>query len=358
MSDDGGGKKSFGGHIALGLAGLGALFARTADDCGRVALKGGAAVSDDAFRGASRVGSLADDGMRGSKLGSLADDGMRAGKYGPLADDGMRNGMRVPPHGEPHGGGLVEEAATGAKAESHAGDAAEFGVDVSLEVISNAGPSEDDDGPAHSTDAFVGAGNAPKFDTITLLKNRTRVSQPALVPVMPKSTKAFKAILGRTDKLDEGRAYVSLRPIPDNGETVMDPLRWLKGRLAHNPIAMVFYTTDATGKKNPIPLVLPNGGTTDDSIVHQACIGHLAHCIVLVCKPDGARAKEPCAKAVVDGWQSITTSRSDMSLDDLLEKLVQKRAATPALQGVTISRVDVSQDAARIVRSRLTPKGP
>jgi len=79
------GKKSIGGHLAVALAGLGALFARTADDCGRVAIKG-ASLSDDALRGGAKVGALADDGLRGgSKLGSLADDGLRAGKYAPLA---------------------------------------------------------------------------------------------------------------------------------------------------------------------------------------------------------------------------------------------------------------------------------
>src|SRR5690242_13279613 len=100
MSDEGSGKKSFGGHVAVGLAGIGALFARTVDDCGMLAVKGGsgafkasASLGDDVARGASRAGSLGGSGLRGgSKLGSLADDGLRAGKYGSLADDGMRAG--------------------------------------------------------------------------------------------------------------------------------------------------------------------------------------------------------------------------------------------------------------------------
>jgi hypothetical protein len=79
---------------------------------------------------------------------------------------------------------------------------------------------------------------------------------------------------------------------------------------------------------------------------------------VLVCKPEKAGYKEPCAKTVVDSWQSITTSVMDMPLQSLLEKLVAKRATTPALHDVTISRVDVSKDMPRIVRSRLTPKNP
>ena len=285
MSNEGGEKKSIAGHVAIGLAGIGALFARTADDCGRVAIKGGAAVSDDALRGASRVGSLADDGVRsGSKLGSVADDGMRMGKVGPLADDGMRGGARVPPHGEPHGGTLVEESAMGAKAESHAGDAAEFGVDVSFEVVSN-GSAPEEDADEAEPDAVVApplANGAPKFDTLTILKNRNSVSEPAILPVMPASTKAMQVMVGRPDKPGELRGFAALRPMPDHGETSIDPFTWLRGRLAHNPIALVFYTTDTTGKKTPIPLVLPSGDTTDDSAIHRACVGHSSHCIVLV----------------------------------------------------------------------------
>lgn len=362
MSDEGSEKKSFGGHIAIALAGIGALFARTADDCGRVAVKG-AAFSDDAVRGAGRAGTLADDGIRsGNKFGSLADDGMRAGKYGPLADDGMRNGARVPPHGDAPGGLIEETSAIGTKAESHAGEAAEFGVDVSLEVISNA-PSNDSDDDSDTTPRIVGgqqngSAQAPQFDTMALLRGRNRISQPAILPVMPTSAKAFQFILGRPDKPGEGRAFVTLRPTPDDGQTAIDPIKWLKGRLSHNPIALVFYTTDKTGTQSPIPLVLPNGETTDDTTMHRACIEHFSHCIVVVCKPEKAGYKEPCAKVVVDGWQSITTAATDMSLQSLMERLVARRAATPALQDVTISRIDVSKEAPRIVRSRLTPKKP
>ncbi len=362
MSDEGSEKKSFGGHVAIALAGIGALFARTADDCGRVAVKG-AAFSDDAVRGASRVGSLADDGVRsGSKFGSLADDGMRSGKYAPLAEDGMRNGARVPPHGEAPGGLIEEASAVGSKAESHAGEAAEFGIDVSLEVISNA-PSSDGEDDTESTPSIVdgqlnGSGKAPQFDTMALLRARSRVSQPAILPVMPTSTKAFKFILGRPDKPGEGSAFVSLRPTPDDGPLTLDPFKWLKGRVAHNPITLVFYTTDKAGTQTPIPLVLPNGETTDDTAIHRACIEHLAHCIVLVCKPEKAGYKEPCAKTVVDSWQSITTAATDISLQSLMERLVARRATTAALRDVTISRIDVSKEAPRIVRSRLTPKKP
>jgi hypothetical protein len=373
MSDEGGGgKKSVGGHIAVGLAGIGALFARTADDCGRVALKGGAAVSDDAFRGASRVGSLADDGMRsGSKVGSLADDGMRAGKYGsaaddgmragkygPLADDGMRNGTRVPPQGE---GSLIEEATVASKAESHAGEAAEFGVDVSLEVISNVPSSDGADDSSDTPDiggTSVVSGGKPKLDTMTLLRARSRVSQPALLPVVPASPKAFQLVLGRSNKPAPEQTFLTLRPTPDDGQNVSDPLKWLKGRLSHNPIALVFYTTDQTGTKNPIPLVLPNGGTTTDTIVHRACMEHFAHCVVLVCKPEKPGSKELCAKTVVDNWQTVTANGADMSLQSLLEKLVVQRATTVALHEVTISRLDLSQIAPRIVRSRLAAKKP
>jgi hypothetical protein len=375
MSDESGGKKSVGGHIAVALAGIGALFARTVDDCGRVALKGGAVMSENAARNAGRVGSLADDGLRtGGKLGSLAEDGaraakygplaedgMRAAKYGPLAEDGIRNGAHLPPYGDAPRSLIEEASAVGAKTESHAGEAIEFGVDVSLEVISNM-PVGDSDDDSDSAPNMVGPLNRvakdPLQETMTLLRGRNRISQPALLPVMPTSPKAFQFVLGRPDKSGEGSAFVSMRPIPDDGLSAFDPFKWLKGRLSHNPIALVFYTSDRTETQKPIPLVLPNGETTDDSLVQRACIEHFSHCILLICKPEKAGYKEPCAKSVVDGWQSITTSATDMPLQSLLEQLVAKRANTPALRNVTISRLDVSQDAPRIVRSRLTIKKP
>lgn len=351
------GQKSIGGHLAIALAGIGALFARTADDCGRVAVKG-ASLSDDALRGGAKVGALADDGLRGgSKLGSLADDGLRAGKYAPLAEDGLRNGSKLAPHGDV-AGSLAEEAAmAGAKSESHVGDV----VDLSLEVVSNL-PTDDADDSSPPTPGIEN-GNAPvdsvspKVETLPLLRARSRLSQPALLPVMPSSPKALQAVLGRPAKPGDDKAFASVQPVPDDGQPILDPIRWLKGRLTHNPITFVFYTTDSTGRQKPIPLVLPNGETIDDSAVHRACIEHFSHCIVLVCPPEKAGAKEPCAKAAVRGWQSITTS-DDTQLKTFVEQLLAKRANTPALRDVTISRVDVSQNAPRIVRSHLKAKTP
>lgn len=362
MSDDSNnhestGKTSVGGHIAIALAGIGALFARTADDCGRVAIKTGAAVSDDALRGGSKLGSLADDGLRGgSKVGSLADDGMRAGKFAPLAEDGLHNGSKLAPHGDV-AGSLAEEASiAGAKSESHLGDF----VDVSLEVVSNV-PTEDDDNDSspRSPSAENGDGNSvvAKVETLPLLRARSRLSQPALLPMMPASAKALQAVFGRPSKPGDDKVFATLQPFPNDGQPILDPVRWLKGRLTHNPITFVFYTTDSTGQKKPIPLVLPNGETMDDSTLHRACIEHFSHCIVLVCPPEKAGAKEPCAKAAVNAWQSITTS-DDMQLKTFLEQLLAKRVNTPALRDMAISRSDVAQNEPRIVRSHLKAKTP
>lgn len=373
MSDESGEKKSFGGHLAVALAGIGALFARTADDCGRVAIKG-AAVTDDALRGAGKVGSFADDGLRGGgKMGSLGDDalrtgkgfgdptknGLRAGAYGTMADDSLR-GARGMPHGDSPVG-LIEEASAGVKAESHAGDVAEFGVDVSLEVISNAPAGDDDD---DSGGVISGESNAPQIDSVapqkveasTLLRARTRTSQPAFAPVLPTSNKAFQHILGRPGKTDDAQTFGMIKPFPAGTDVVTDPIRWLKGRLTHNPITFVFYSTDVTGLKQPIPLVLPNGGLTDDSAVHRACMEHYAHCLVLVCKPEKKGAKELCVKTVADQWQTVAADAGDASLSDFIEKLVQKRANTPALHEVAMSRVDLSAKNPYIVRSRLKAK--
>jgi len=377
MSDESGEKKSFGGHVAVALAGIGALFARTADDCGRVAIKGGAAMSDDAIRGAGKVGSLADDGLRGGGkmgafgddamrsgkgLGQVGNDGLRTGKYGALAEDGLHGAKGVPPGDAPVG--LVEEASVGAKAESHAGDVAEFGVDVSLEAVSNM-PSGDDDNDAPEPAGANGIGNEPtvrlapqKTDTAALLRARSRTSLPAFAPVLPASTKAFQHIFGRPDKFDEAQKFAALKPVPAGTDLVIDPIRWLKGRLAHNPITFVFYSTDATGLKEPIPLVLPNGGLTEDSAVHRACIEHYSHCIVLVCRPEKAGAKELCAKTVADQWQAVAAAAGDVSLENFVEKLVRMRATTPALREVSMSRVDYSAKNPHIVRSRLKAKAP
>lgn len=373
MSEESGGKKSVGGHFAVALAGLGALFARTADDCGRVAIKGGAAFGDDAIRGASRVGSLADDGLRGgaklgsladdgirsgSKFGSLADDGLRAGKYGALADDGLRNGVRVAPHENP--AGLIEEIGTsGAKAESHLGEVAESAVDVSLEVISNAPQSsddDDDDSTAHVAGEVEDSVRPAKVEPLALLRARNKVSQPAFLPVLPASPTAFQRIFGRPDKTTEAAKFAAIHATPDIGQGVLDPLKWLKGRLTHNPITFVFYTTDATGRQTPIPLILPNGGTSTDTALHQACIEHYAHCILFICRPEKNGKGELCAKSVADTWQTVSAESMDMTVSAFLEKLVTQRAYTPALHDVAISRIDVSQDTPRIVRSRLKAK--
>lgn len=364
MSDESGEKKSPGGHIAIALAGLGALFARTADDCGRIAAKSGSAfkasasLGDDAVRAGSKVGSLADDAARAGKYGALAEDGARAGKYGSLADDGLRNGKGFASHGD---GSLIEEAShAGASAESHLGDVAETGVDVSLEILQNLPADADDDQASDSPSDTPSVTAAPdtKFNTMALLKARSSLSQPALLPVMPAMTKAFLAVLGRPDKPGERGAFTSLQPTPNDGVGALDPIRWLKGRLSHNPITMVFYTTDRVGTQVPIPLVLPNGEMSDDTIMHRACVEHFSHCILLICKPEKAGYKEPCAKSAVDAWQTVAIDDPTTKLSTMLEKLVVKRATTAALQEVTISRVDVSKDVPRIVRSRLTVKKP
>jgi hypothetical protein len=349
-----GGGKSAGGHIAIAIAAIGAFIARGADDCGRVALKGGAALSDDAARGASRVGSLADDGMRGgSKVGSLADDGMRTSKFAPIADDGMRT-RKIAPAAEPPGG-LVEEATNaGAKAESHAGDVVEHGVDVSLEIVSNIDSSnevgEEDAIPTQDNDTVAQV--TATLDPITVLKNRSSVWQPALLPMMPTSPKAFAAIFGRPEKPTDKNAFGSLNPSPTTLADSLDKMDWL----AHNPITLVFYSPDSSGKKNPIPLVMPNGDATTDSAIHRVCIQHASHCILLVCTPQSAAAKMPCAKAAVDTWQSVTANSKDLPLQTLLGNLVAGRASRIALESLTISRVDVATGTPRIVRSRLTPK--
>ena len=337
--DEGSGKKL--GPFAAAIAAIGMLVARAGDDCARVGAKG-AMLSDDAARGLGRAGSLADDGMRGGgKLGSLGDDGMRAGAKGPLP------GMHGPkPEG---GGGLVEEAmGAGAKAEGHAEDLAEIGVDISMEVLSNVGPSDgDDDDHDHAGEGPVTGGvrvpppprpTSRNGDPADLLRARNIVSSPMLLTVASGSTKTAAS------------------------ET--DPYAWLESHGPQNPVGLLFASREKIDAKTGIPLVSANGVTTDDTTIHRTCLGLAMNCVVLVCEPDAAGAKEPCVKGAAAAWKSVEAMDlgAKPAVRDFLGKLLLARAGRPSLRNLVLSRLDVEATPPRIVRSRLdtkdTPKKP
>ncbi|MDC3962183.1 hypothetical protein [Polyangium jinanense] len=328
--DEGNGKKL--GPIAAVIAAIGMFMARAGDDCARIGAKG-AMLSDDAARGLGRAGSLADDGMRGGgKLGSLADDGMRAGAKSPLP------GIHAPTEG---GGGLVEEAmSAGAKAEGHAGDLAELGVDVSLEILSNVGPSDGDDddheGEAPVTDGVhippPPSATSKKGNPADLLRARNIVSSPMLLTLASGTTKT--------------------------AATETDPYAWLESHDAHNPVGLLYASRGKLDTKTTISLVSPSGATTDDATIHRTCLGLAMNCVVLVCEPDAAGAKESCVKDAATAWKSVeaTNLGGKPALRDFLGKLLLARAGRPSLRNLVVSRLDVDSTPPRIVRSRVDTK--
>ncbi|MDI3286878.1 hypothetical protein [Polyangium sp. 15x6] len=328
--DEGNGKKL--GPIAAVIAAIGMFMARAGDDCARVGAKG-AMLGDDAARGLGRAGSLADDGMRGGgKIGSLADDGMRAGAKSPLP------GLHGP---KPEGGGvLVEEAMNaGAKAEGHAGDVAELGVDVSLEILSNVGPSDGDDDHEGETPVTGGVHIPPppsatskKGNPADLLRARNIVSSPTLLPLASGATKT--------------------------AATETDPYAWLETQDAHNPVGLLYASREKVDTKTTISLVSPSGATTDDATIHRTCLGLAMNCILLVCEPDAAGAKESCVKGATTAWKTVETADlgGKPALRDFLGKLLLARVGRPSLRNLVVSRLDIDSTPPRIVRSRVDTK--
>ena len=325
------------GPFAAAIAAIGMLVARAGDDCVKIGAKG-AMLSDDAARGLGRAGSLADDGLRGGgKLGSLADDGMRAGGKGPLP------GIHGPkPEG---GGGLVEEAmGAGAKAEGHAEDLAELGVDISMEVLSNVDPTDDDDDGHEGEAAIVGGVHVPpppsvtskKSDPAEVLRFRTIVSTPTLLTVASGATKT--------------------------AATDTEPFAWIESHGAHNPVGLLFAARTRIDAKKSIPLAAGQGVTTDDAAIHRTCLGLAMNCVVLVCEPDAAGAKESCVKGAAAAWRSVEAMDlgAKPAVRDFLAKLLLARAGRPSLRNLVLSRLDVEATPPRIVRSRLdtTKKTP
>ncbi|WP_170229613.1 hypothetical protein [Polyangium fumosum] len=328
--DEGSSGKKMGGFAAV-IAAIGMFVARAGDDCARVGAKG-AMLGDDAARGLGRAGSLADDGLRGGgKLGSLADDGMRAGAKGPL-----------PPMHGPEGGGLVEEAmSAGAKAESHAGDLAEIGVDVSMEILSNVGPSDGDEDDEH-------AGEAPVVGGIH-------------IPPPPSATnrKSHPADLLRARNIVSSPMLLGLASgAPNTIASATEPFAWLESHGAHNPVGLLYLSRGKVDTKTTIPLVSSAGDTTDDTTIHRTCLGLGMNCVVLVCEPIPAGAKEPCVNGAVAAWKSIEALDlgAKPALRDFLGKLLLARAGRPSLQYLVLSRLDVDSTPPRIVRSRVDMK--
>lgn len=230
----------------------------------------------------------------------------------------------------------------GAKAESHAGDVAELGVDVSLEILSNVSPSDGDDHD-HEGEAPVAGGvhippppsaTSRKGDPADLLRARSIVSSPVLLTLAFGTTKT--------------------------AATETDPYAWIESRSAHNPVGLLYASRARVDTTTSIPLVASNGTTTDDTTIHRTCLGLAMNCIVLVCEPDAAGAKESCVKGAAAAWKAVEATDLALggkpALRDFLGKLLLARAGRPSLRNLVVSRLDVDSTPPRIVRSRVETK--
>lgn len=364
MSDGEGGKK--GGILAAGIAGIGMLLARGADDCARLgargggAVLGGASVADDVARGVGRGASnLGDDALRGVGRGSsnLGDDALRGtGRAGALGEATPRGGV-VPGSAlddELRATGLVEESmAGGSRSGEIADEIAKNGLEITIENLPLGPDDDDDEGDAPGTARLVGAAGArtPLDDAMRWLVLR----RPTLVPVVPTTPAGYKRVFGKApgeadlEGLESGASgEVKERGLPE----LLDALsRWSKA----NPIGVVGYAAANPGKGQGIRLALPAGGAIDDDDLHRRCLDLGTTCVVLACDPAaGAR----CALAASAIWMSARGAATDgpsPRMRAFARALLTERAGAEGGEAIAISRVERSPDGAapRVVRSRI-----
>ncbi|TKD00104.1 hypothetical protein E8A74_35715 [Polyangium fumosum] len=145
---------------------------------------------------------------------------------------------------------------------------------------------------------------------------------------------------------------------PNTIASATEPFAWLESHGAHNPVGLLYLSRGKVDTKTTIPLVSSAGDTTDDTTIHRTCLGLGMNCVVLVCEPIPAGAKEPCVNGAVAAWKSIEALDlgAKPALRDFLGKLLLARAGRPSLQYLVLSRLDVDSTPPRIVRSRVDMK--
>lgn len=362
MSDGEGGKK--GGILAAGIAGIGLMLARGADDCARLGARGGAAihgasVADDVARGVGRGASnVGDDALRGVGRGAsnVGDDALRGtGRAGALGEATPRGG--VMPGGaiddELRGAGLVEESmAGGSRSGEVADEIAKNGLEITIENLP-LGPDDDDDGEEPGAAPAIGSAGArtPLGDTMRWLTARS----PTLVPVVPTTPAGYKRVFGKAPgKADlEGLESDASGEAKERGMPELHAAlsRWSKA----NPIGVVGYAAARQGKEQGIRLALPAGGEIEDDDLHRRCLDLGTTCVVLACDPAaGAR----CALAASSIWMSARGAATDgrpLTMRTFAHALLTERAGVEGGEAIAISRVERSPDGAapRVVRSRI-----
>jgi hypothetical protein len=312
MSDEGSGKTA---HIVgVGVIGFGAIFARVADDCGRVGLRGASMLDDGARFG--RASALADDGFRAARSPTLADDALRSSRAAPLTDDGLARARALADDGAGAAEPVAVDARAGLLEHSHsgklAGELAEGAVDVTLELLQNTG-----DDPARRP----------------VPPARARTRTPGLLTLLPA----------------DGESHDPKASPPVSG---IELAKRLDEWRAHDPLGLLLVSIGPPAIDRPLALALPGGRRVTDTVIHRLCRARGLDCLVLACSPEPA-SRDACVAAANDLWTTASLGHRGAARA-FLTRLLTARADSDAGRAIVVSRVDGSGGGdVGIVRSKL-----
>lgn len=290
------------GAIGAAVLALGAVAARGADDCGRVAMtagRAGAGVGDDLGRLGARGAAFGDDlGVVGAGR-AFGDDVGRLGHAGALGDDLGRGGGRAAWATEE--GGLAEVFDVAAEGASWSFDVADLAL------------GDDEEWDEELPD--VATASTEELERMTWRLRDLRVSEVALLRVAP---------LG--DPPAEGAIDVAGRATLADAVAGPGPPAFVVGRA--DPDA-------------PDTLVAADGGPPIAiAELQAACLGARRSCVALVCEASSWPEATPCLAEAVGAVRGALRDRGERgALQDLLERVVARRDASPVAERLVIHRV-------------------
>ena len=308
MSDVGSGKTAH--VVGVGVIGFGALFARVADDCGRVGVRGASMIDDGARFG--RASALADDSLRAARAPSLADDVFRSSRAATLTDDGLARAGALADEAAVAGEPVAVNARAGLLEHWHdgrvAGDLAESAVDVTLEILQNTGS-----------------------DPVPAAPPRAQARTPGLMLLLPGN--------GETQDPKDGRsAELELAGRLDKWRT-------------HDPLGLLLYSIGPADIGRPLALALPDGRPVTDTAIHHLCRARGLDCLVLAC-PSAPETRDACVDAVDALWIAARLGHRGTARG-FVTRLLTERAGSDAGRDIVLSRVEARGADVGIVRSKL-----